>query len=106
MKEYGEEYVSDDTESNFSTLKGVKPRNSCPNPVGHERMKRSSKTRMVFTFEDTICPRLYYKDILVYEDDLCLQTSTYMYLYCFNNNICLILHNATLPKIYSYGIRC
>ena len=55
MKEYGELGVSDDKESIFSTLKS---RNSCLNPVGHERKKRSSKTRTIFIFEDTICPCL------------------------------------------------
>ena len=55
MKVDGELGVSDDKESIFSNLKS---RNSCPNPVGHERKKSSSKTRTIFIFEDTICPRL------------------------------------------------
>ena len=63
--------VSDDKESIFSTLKF---RNSCPNPVGHERKKGPQKQGQS-SFLRTQFVRIIFKDILVYEDDLCLQTS-------------------------------
>ena len=42
MKEDGELGVSDDKESIFSTFKS---RNSCLNPVGHEREKKVLKNK-------------------------------------------------------------
>ena len=85
MKEDGELGVSDDKQSIFSTLKS---RNSCLNPMGHERIKgpqkqgQSSFLRTLFVL---VC-----KDILVYENNLCLQTSASTDYTVLSLNFCLV----------------
>ena len=64
--------ISDDKESIISTLKS---RNSCLHPVGHERKKKKGpQTQGQSSFLSTEFV-LVYKNILVHEDNLCLQTS-------------------------------
>ena len=73
MKEDGKLGVSDDNKSIFSTLKS---KTLVQIPWGmKEKETRSSKTRprTIFIFR-TQFVRVY-KDILIYEDDLCLLTS-------------------------------
>ena len=70
MKENSELGVSDDKESIFSTLKS---RNSCLNPMGTWKKKKvlKNKDNLHFWGHNLFS----FKDILVNEDNLKLQTS-------------------------------